>query len=99
MSAKYSVTSDDTVTHWHDDQRYVLAEWTTKPFHDFRSRHVRVEHRLVVEYTHGVGVDFRHEVRSDDSHHLGDDWTVAETIEVREHGARHDRSGKAWWLR
>jgi len=97
MTAKYSTDQDDA-QRWESDRRYVMAEWSTKPFVSHRHRHETVEHRLVVEYTHGVGADIRYEVRSEDSEKFPDDWSPAEEIEVRDYGARHDRHAEARWL-
>jgi len=97
LTAKYNVGSDDA-TQWTADRQYVLAEWTTKPFVGVRHRHETVEHRLVIEYTHGVGVDICHEARSDDTEKLPSDWAAVETIEVRDYGARHDRHERRRWL-
>lgn len=97
MSPKYS-TDQDHGREWHTDQRHVLATWSTKPFVGHRHRHETVEQRIVIEYTHGVGVDIRHEARSDDTEKVPDEWASVETIEVREYGARHDRHAPARWL-
>lgn len=97
MSPKYSADQDGA-TQWRSDQRYVFATWRSNPFVGHRHRHETVEHRLVVEYTHEVGVDVLHEVRSDDTGKIADDWELAELVEFREYGARHDRRGVARWL-
>ena len=97
MTAKYSTDGSDP-SWWDSDNRLVMAEWQTKPFVSHRHRHEVVDHRLVVEYTHEVGVDIRHEVRSEDSGKFPDTWTAAESIEVRDYGARHDRHDEARWL-
>lgn len=97
MTAKYSTDQNDA-TRWESDRRHVLARWSTNPFVGVRHRHETVEQRLVIEYTHGVGVDIRHEARSEDSEKFPDDWAVVETVEVREYGARHDRQHNARWL-
>jgi len=98
VTAKYSTGSDDSARRWESDQRYVMHRWSSKPFVGHRHRHEVVEHRLVVEYHHGVGVDIRHEVTSEDSGKFPDDWRAVETIEVREYGARHDRRPEMRWL-
>ncbi|WP_135807275.1 hypothetical protein [Halorussus marinus] len=98
MTAKYS-TGQDPAKRWESDRQHVLSEWSTKPFIGIRHRHETVEHRLVIEYFHGVGVDIHHEVRSQDSEKFPDDWAAAETIEVREYGARHDLRPEARWLK
>ena len=97
MTAKYS-TSNTDASQWVSDRRLVLATWTTKPFVGVRHRHETVEHRLVVEYTHEVGVDLRREARLDDTKKLDDDWQLVESIEVRDYGARHDRRPVARWF-
>lgn len=97
MTAKYT-TDQDGATRWESDRRHVLAEWSTRPFVGVRHRHETVKQRLVIEYTHGVGVDIRHEARSEDSEKFSDSWAAVETIEVREYGARHDRHPSARWL-
>lgn len=101
MTAKYSTDSDDDRRGrwWESDQRYVLHQWTSKPFLGHRHRHERVEQRIVVEYSHGVGVDIRHEARSDDTEKVPDEWATIESIEVRKYGARHDRHEGARWLK
>lgn len=91
MTAKYTVDRDDTARRWESDKRYVLHQWTDKPFHGHRHRHERVEHRIVVEYTPGVGLDVHHEARSDDTANVPDEWTAIESIEGRQSYARHDR--------
>ena len=90
MTAKYSTDQDDAA-RWDRDRRYVFAEWSTNPFVGVRHRHETVEHRLVLEYHHGVGVDMLHECRSEDTEKFSDEWEIVESIEVREYGARHDR--------
>ena len=97
MSPKYSADQSHA-TQWRSDQRQEFASWTSKPFVGHRHRHETVEHRLVVEYTHGVGVDVLHEVRSSDTAKIADEWELAEIVEVREYGARHDRRDVARWL-
>jgi hypothetical protein len=98
MTAKYS-TDQDRGRQWDRDRRYVLYEWSSKPFVGHRHRHERVEQRIVIEYTHGVGVDIRWEARSEDTGKIPDEWTAVETIEVRDYGARHDRHAAARWLK
>jgi len=98
VTAKYSTGSDDSARRWESDQRHVMHRWSSKPFVGHRHRHEVVKHRLVVEYTHGVGVDIRHEARSEDSGKFSDDWCAVEIIEVREYGARHDRRPEMRWL-
>lgn len=97
MTAKYSTDQDD-VRRWERDRRYVFWEWSDKPFVGHRHRHETVEHRLVIEYTHEVGADILHEVRSADTAKLPDDWTVVESVEIREYGARHTRDDRMRWL-
>ena len=97
MTAKYSADQDGA-TQWRSDRRYVLAEWSSKPFVGVRHRHETVKHRLVVEYTHEIGVDIRYECRSEDTGKIPDEWTLVESIEVREYGARHDRADERRWL-
>ena len=98
MTAKYNTGSDDRVRQWDRDRRYVLAEWSTNPFVGHRHRHETVEHQLVIAYTHEVGVDIRHEIRSEDSAKFPDDWAAVESIEVRDYGARHTRQPELRWL-
>lgn len=98
VTAKYS-TGDSEATTWTEDRRLVLQRWRTKPFDSHRHRHETVEHRLVVEYTHGVGADVVHEARSEDSSKFADDWEPVETVEVRDGFARHDRRVNARWLK
>lgn len=97
MTAKYS-TDDSSASRWESDRRYVLAEWSTKPFVGHRHRHEVVEQRLVVEYSHGVGVDVLRQARSDDCGKVPEEWTTVESIEVRDYGARHDRRAPMRWL-
>jgi hypothetical protein len=99
VSPKYSTDSDDhRVTQWHSDRRYVLATWTTRPFTGHRHRHKTIEHRLVVEYTHDVGADLLHEVRSEDYAGAPDEFEPVEWLEVRAYGIRHHRKrGSRWW--
>ncbi|WP_136688650.1 hypothetical protein [Halorhabdus amylolytica] len=98
MTAKYSADSNGDASEWYDDREIVLARWSDTPFVGHRHRHETVEQRLVVEYIHEIGVDIRHEVRSDDTEKFSDNWSAVETIEVREYGARHDRRPEARWL-
>ena len=97
MTAKYS-TNDTNASQWLSDRRLVLATWTTKPFHGVHHRHETVQHRLVLEYTHDVGVDVHREARSDDSEKIDDDWQLVESIEVCDYGAFHDRRPVARWF-
>ncbi|MFB6071127.1 MAG: hypothetical protein ABEJ76_08900 [Halanaeroarchaeum sp.] len=96
---KYSVgESDRDGRTWTRDKKIVLGSWTTRPFVGHRHRHERVEQRLVVEYTHGVGVDILHEARSDDTDKFADEWQPVQSLEVREWGMRHERAENAGWL-
>lgn len=97
MTAKYSAESSDATTH-HEDWRHVLHQWTSKPFVGHRHRHEVVEQRIVIEYTHDVGVDILWEARSEDTEKFADDWAAVERIEVRDYGLRHDRQFEARWL-
>lgn len=99
MTAKYSTSSDDDhVRRWERDRLYTLAQWSSKPFVGHRHRHEVVEHRIVIAYTHEVGVDVRHEVRSEDSAKFPDEWHAVESIEVRDYGAQHTRKPEMRWL-
>lgn len=99
MTPKYSTNTDESDgTRWNSDRRYVLHEWTSKPFLGHRHRHEEVHHRIVIEYSHGVGVDICHEAKSDDSGKFPDEWAPIETIEVREYGAQHTRRPQTKWL-
>jgi len=99
VTPKYSTGSDDSARRWESDNRLVMAEWSTKPFVGHRHRHETVEHRLVVEYTHEVGVDILHECRSEDTGKFPEDWFAVESVEVREYGARHERAPERRYLR
>lgn len=99
VSPKYSTGDDGTTRRtWREDTRHVLATWSTNPFVGHRHRHETVEQRVVLEYTHGVGVDVLHEARSEDSGKFPDDWGVVQALEVRADGAYWRRSPKARWL-
>lgn len=97
MSPKYSV-DDNGSQRWESDERYVMATWTSKPFVGIKHRHETVEHRIVVEYSQGVGLDVIHEARSEDTGKLPEEWTAVERIEGREHHARRDKSEHARWV-
>ena len=97
MSPKYS-TGGTTGDRWTTDKRRVLAEWTSKPFVGHRHRHETVEHRIVVEYTPGVGLDVTHETRSEDTGKVPDEWTPVERIEGREEYAERYKSEHARWI-
>ena len=97
MTAKYSTDDMDATMH-HEDWRHVLLEHETKPFVGHRHRHETVEERLVVEYTHGVGVDITWEARSEDSGKIPDEWSAVERIEVRDYGLHHERRPERRWL-
>lgn len=100
MTAKYSTgPEDENARTWTRDKRFVLYSWSDKPFVGVRHRHETVEHQLVVAYTHEIGVDVRHEVRSEDTEKFPDEWTPVEYIEVRDYGARHVRKPEARWLK
>jgi len=99
MTPKYSTDSDDDSTQWDSDTHHVLAEWTSQPFIGVGHRRETVEHRVAIEYTHEVGVDVRHEVRSEDTEKFAGEWEAVETVEVREYGARYNRSPSARYLR
>jgi len=96
--AKYSVDEDERVREWHSDRRHVMWDWTDKPFVGHRHHHECVEHRIAVEYHHGVGADVIHEARSDDTEKFSDEWAPVEIIEIREDGARYDRRPELRWL-
>lgn len=97
---KYSTDQDaEDATEWRSDTRHVFAEWSTKPFVGHRHKYETVEHRLVVEYTHDVGADLLHEVRSTDSGKFPDDWQAVETLELRDYGARLYRGPEVRHLR
>jgi hypothetical protein len=99
LTTKYSAGQDNSdATRWRSDTRHVLAQWSTKPFVGHRHRHETVEQRLVVEYSHGVGVDILREARSEDTEKFADEWEVIESLEVREYGARYERHDAAGWL-
>jgi hypothetical protein len=89
---------DSDATQWRSDERLIFATWRTKPFHGARHRNETVEHRIVVEYTHEIGVDLLHECRSEDTGKFADDWEVVESVEVREYGARYEKAENARYL-
>ena len=97
---KYSTDSSNrTTTEWDRDRTYVLYEWSTKPFVGHRHRHETVEQRVVIEYHDGVGADVRWEARSEDTAKFPDLWGLVESVELREHGARHTKHERARHLR
>ena len=98
VTAKYSADVDRDAQEWRDDRRHVLFSWWSTPFHGHGHRHEHVEQRVVIQYHHGVGVDIRHEARSDDTDKFADDWQLVQEVEVRDYGARHDRRPEARWL-
>jgi hypothetical protein len=65
-----STGSEGVVSQWTSDTRHVLAQWKTTPFVGHRHRHERIEVRVVIEYTHGVGVDVLLQARSADSRRM-----------------------------
>lgn len=67
-----------------DGQERLVAEWTDKPYTSVRKRHITVEHRILVNWYPGIGADVRHEIRCEDPGY--EDWTPAETWELRDHG-------------
>ena len=97
---KYSTDSSDrTTTEWDHDRQHVLYQWSTKPFLDHRHKYETVEQRVVVEYYDGVGADIRWEARSEDTAKFPDSWGLVESVELREHGARHTKHERARYLR
>lgn len=99
MTAKYSTDDGTTVRRVEHDDRFVLATWTSKPFVGIGHRHETVEHRVVVEYSHGLGGTVRYECRSEDSGKFPDEWGVVESVELREYAARLDRQPEARWVK
>lgn len=65
-------------------QERLIARWADRPYTSHRKRHIRVEHRIIANWYPGVGADIRHEIRCPRRGH--DDWTAAETWEMRSHG-------------
>jgi len=98
VSAKYSTDDNSQGQYWHSDREHIMAQWTDKPFHGVSHRYESVEHRILVEYVHGVGVDITHQVRSEDSDRVPEEWSPVKRIEVREHGARYDKYPRARWF-
>jgi hypothetical protein len=98
MSPKYSVDQDDA-SQWQSDTEYELRRWSSKPFVGHRHRHETVEQRILLEYTHGVGIDILYQARSDDTEKFPGDWRTVESIEVREYGARHEKHESVGYLR
>jgi len=96
--SKYSTGENSSGEQWESDRRYVVLQWSTKPFVGHRHKYETVECRIVVEYSAGVGADLILEARSDDTGHFADDWEPVEAIEVREYGVRHDRRPNKRWL-
>jgi len=93
--SKYDTGRNDGVVQ----QERVVGSWSERPFTSYDKRSYVIEHRIVVE-THGsVGVDVRHEVRSDDYDGAPDDWTPKEVYEAREHGVDKITAaeGGEWW--
>lgn len=76
----------------------IVAEWSDKPFVAHDRRRDSVQHRVVLDHHGAAGWDVRHEVRSEDSDAVGDDWTPAEIWEVREHGITKVRAEDAGWF-
>lgn len=100
MTAKYDPDRELSGRQWQSDREHVLATWSDNPFVGHRHRHERVEHRVVIQYTDGVGADIRHEVRSEDLDRLPDEeWALVESVELRSDYARHDRHDRARWFR
>jgi len=99
MTPKYSIDDDAASTReWQSDRRYVLAEWSTKPFQGHRHRHETVYQRVVIQYIPDVGVDLLYEARSEDTEKFDDYWAAVEIVEVRDYGVQHTRRPEARWL-
>lgn len=98
MSAKYDPNEDRDSKLWRSDKRHVLAQWQSKPFVGHHHRSDTVEQRIVVEYNHGVGADFMHQARSDDTEKFPDDWATIQTIETRSSNAYYWRAPEMRWL-
>lgn len=62
----------------------LIAEWTERPYTSHRKRHYVVEHRIIATWYPCVGADVRHEIRCPDRGI--DDWSTAESWEMRDHG-------------
>lgn len=93
-----STGSEGVVSRWTSDTRHVLAQWKMTPFVGHRHRHERIEVRVVLEYTHGVGVDVLLQARSADSRRIPSEWSTVESLEGRTSVARYDRAPEARWL-
>lgn len=74
------------------DERQI-ANWKASPYTGVRKRHRTVEHRIVAVNEPGVGVDIRHETRSEDAGQP--EWTPVEVWEFRAHGV--DKRSKGEW--
>lgn len=80
-------------------QGRLVAEWTDRPYTDINKRYKKVQHRIVFDAHGRVGVDIRHEVRSDDTDAVPDKWTACVVYEIREHGTeRITQPDVAGWL-
>lgn len=81
-------------------QGRLVAEWTDQPYTAVTKRYRKVQHRILFESHGRVGVDIRHEVRSDDTDAVPNEWTACEVYEIREHGTeRITQPDIAGWLR
>lgn len=99
MAPKYS-TGDEVETRkqWDGDERLVIFEWTCKPFVSTSKMHREVECRLVVEYTHNVGLDVMLQARSDDTPKMADEYETVVSVEGREGYANYRRQANARWV-
>ncbi|MFC4989604.1 hypothetical protein [Saliphagus infecundisoli] len=62
----------------------LIATWSDSPYTGIQKRHITVTHRIVANWYPGIGCDIRHEIKCADREY--NDWTPAETWELRSHG-------------
>lgn len=80
------------------EEERVVATWVEAPYTALGKRNRRVEHRVRVVHTRGVGTDVIHEVRGQDVEDLPDEWTPAEVFEGRDHGLEVRQTDDLGWF-
>lgn len=73
----------------------LVCQWTSRPFTSVKKRHIRVEHRIILESLPQAGVDVRHEIKCPERD--VPEWQPAEVYECREYGIQRVGSDNRWW--
>jgi hypothetical protein len=72
-------------------QEFTIGSWVEHPYTSHDKRHIKVEHRVRVLVYDGGFADVNHERRENDGSHTVPEWRTVESVEIRDHGARHEK--------